>query len=177
MVKIFGALACVMILSAACVPAAENPGSARATLDSCGTTRDIGEPERLENRDLPGGVEVRGEMEIVDATDRIPARVGVSFGCHFTVHGLRPGEEVTLRKVVSHPPMRLPDGTASRGYEKTLGPTRVRSDGTVAATQGYRLEEPFELVPGEWVMEIWMRDQKLASKTFHLLKSGDGSSN
>lgn len=116
-------------------------------------------------------------MEIVEETDRILARVGVSFGCLFTVHGLRPGEEVTLRKVVSYPPMRLPGATVSRGYDKTLGPTRVRSDGTVATTQGYRLEEPFELVPGEWVIEIWMRDQKLASKAFHLLESGDGTRN
>ncbi|HEX4951978.1 MAG TPA: DUF3859 domain-containing protein [Thermoanaerobaculia bacterium] len=143
-------------------------------LAGCGITRDAGKVERTPNSAVPNGAELRvSGMSVATETDVIPARLGVAFGCRFEVTGFSPGEEVELFKVVSFPEMRLPDGSVSTGYRRSLGRTKARSDGTVATVQGYSLDESFEAVEDVWSIEIWLEGRRLAAKKFQVVSAGD----
>ena len=137
---------------------------------SFGITRDLSEAVRSPDPNAPSGRSVFAEsMEVAVETDTIEAKIGTSFGVRYSVQGLEPGQPVSLRKVVTFPPMHLPDGTVFRGYSKPLLPTVARSDGSVGNIQGYSFDEPFELVVGTWTIEIWLGDSLVASKDFHVV--------
>ena len=106
---------------------------------------------------------------LVRQTETLEACTQTLFGYHLVIQGLRPGSQVTFRKVIKHPPMRKPDKSVSTGYERPETAT-VRSDGTVGTFQGYGLDEEYECVPGSWRIEFWYGQQKLAAKTFSLIK-------
>jgi hypothetical protein len=97
----------------------------------------------------------------------------INFGFHFTTSGLRPGEQITLRKVVTHPLIRKPDGSVETSYEREIK-TTVRSDGTVAGFQGFGFDHPYELVAGKWTIEVWFEGQQLAAKTFTVTRPKRG---
>jgi hypothetical protein len=105
---------------------------------------------------------------LVRQTERVDACLHTLFGYHATITGLKGGSEVTFRKVVAHPPMRMPDKTVSKGYQR---PEKVvvRSDGTVGTFQGYGLDDEYEKVLGSWTVEFWYGSQKLTTKTFTLV--------
>jgi len=42
---------------------------------------------------------------------------------------------------------------------------------TMAADSVSGLDEPWEVVPGEWVFEIWYKDARLIRKTFSVVES------
>jgi hypothetical protein len=104
-------------------------------------------------------------VELIRQTDTIEASLKATFGFHFSLAGLKPGEEIVLRKVVVHPPIRNDAGDVSTGYEREM-PTVVRHDGTIAGFQGFGFDHPYELVAGKWTIEVWRGSQKLAAKTF-----------
>lgn len=104
-------------------------------------------------------------MKLVRSTDRIEACMGVEFGYRLDLTGLTPGATVTFDKVVSTPPLRKPDGRVTTGYTREF-PVEVPGDGVLVAYEGYGFDYDYELVPGEWTIEIWMSGKKLASRTF-----------
>lgn len=140
----------------------------QATIEAAGLLSP-GEDAVRRDADLPGGFENYTPNAFVSRkTDTIPAARGKGFGFRFTVRGLPAGTTVRLRKVVSHPTMRRPDGSTSTGYETALE-LPVGHDGSVTATEGYSLDDDFELLPGPWRIEIWLGDRKLVGKTFNLV--------
>lgn len=116
-------------------------------------------------RDLPDGTGV----ELVRQAETVEVQMHMSLGFHFTTSGLRAGEQITLRKVVVHPEMHLPDGSVETTYTRELNPI-VRSDGSIAGFQGFGFDHPYEVVSGQWTIEVWYGDQKLAAKTFTVTK-------
>ena len=119
---------------------------------------------------VPGGYETYIPSAVVSRiTDTIPAVRGTSFGVRFTIRGLPASTTVRLRKVVRHPVMKRPDGTTSTGYETTID-LPVDHEGAAAATEGYGLDEDFELLPGHWSIEIWLGERRLLSETFSLVQ-------
>jgi len=106
---------------------------------------------------------------LVRQTETLEACTQTRFGYHVVIGGLRPGSQITFRKVVKYPPMRKPDKSTSTGYESSQT-TTVRSDGTVGTFQGYGLDERYECVPGSWTIEYWYGQIKLVTKTFSLTK-------
>lgn len=148
----------------ACTP------SISGRIDDYGVSTDLTAPVQIGNPELPGGVETFVERSVINqTTDEIEARLGTSFGYHFTISGLKPGAEYVFEKAVSYPAMTLPDGTVSRGYSRELPSTIARSDGTVGSWQGYGLDCDYELLPGPWTIEIKYQGRTLTSKTFELI--------
>ena len=121
-----------------------------------------------EAKDPEGGLPLDLDRE----TETLEACLGVEFGYQLEIGGLKPGAPFTYRKVVRHPAIRLPDGTTSKGYEKSTT-TEVREEGTVVTHQGFGIDHFYEEVPGRWEFEFWSGGKKLASRTFTLTKCAD----
>lgn len=102
------------------------------------------------------------------ATRTIPLRRDTIFGFRYTVIGSPKGARVPLRIVVIYPA----PGLAKPGSPEPI----MRDEEPVTRTVGadsiasYGLEEPWELLPGDWTLEIWSGDHKMASQTFTVVK-------
>jgi hypothetical protein len=89
------------------------------------------------------------DNRLVSETSRIPARVGVKFGCQVLLQGT-PADGVAEFRAV----MRVPRGQASGSQAFRIG-----EPGYV----GYTLRSADR---GPWILEIWVGERKLAEKTF-----------
>jgi len=98
----------------------------------------------------------------------VPAQLGVTFGFRYRIVGKPEGATISVKKVIIYPaPGLQPPSPSSRvpkavfEYEASIGETN---------TELYTLEDQFELVPGTWVLEMWLGNRKLASQPFRLDK-------
>ncbi len=127
-------------------------------------------------RDNPAattGKEVRlSVLEHSETTDRIPLLKGTFFAYRYRIYDMlkedakKPDAEV--RKVVIHPTMTLPDGSTTNGSER-IHKHRV-SSGQIIEFDGYVFNEDYELVEGEWIFQIWYRDQMMVEQKFTIYK-------
>jgi len=112
-------------------------------------------------------------LTLAETTDRIPLLKNTYFAYRYRLLNL-PKEEVKkptveLRKVLIHPEMTLPDGSKSTGWDRMVrGRTSI---GQVIAFDGYVFNEDYELVEGDWIFQIWFRDQKLVEQKFTTYKA------
>jgi hypothetical protein len=103
-------------------------------------------------------------IQLIERTDRIPIKKGNYFGFQSRIEPLPGKTFIKLKKVVTHPPMVLPDGSTKTGYQ--LGETKKVSSGVAFTTSGYSLDEDYELVAGEWVFQYWLEDKLLVEQKF-----------
>jgi len=106
-----------------------------------------------------------GEARLVKQTERIPIEQGRLFGFRFRISGIDPNVGVIpLQLVVKHPPMEKPDGSTSTGYRYNVD---LKLDkGQVEDKTGYRLNEPYEMVEGEWEFEYRFMNKPLLVQRF-----------
>ncbi len=108
------------------------------------------------------------KLEHVSMTDRIPLVKDTYFGYQFRLFNLPPEAMIkpvmTLRKVLIHPEMTLPDGTKTTGWDRPFkGRVEVQQ---VMGFDGYAFNEDYELVEGEWIFQLWYNDRKLIERKF-----------
>ena len=104
---------------------------------------------------------------LLQATTRVPARIGVSFGFRYKVTGTPPGKTITVRKETHYPaPGALLPGAKSRLTVNSHQST-VRLD--TVQFSGYMIAEPWERMPGKWVFSFWLGDRKLGEQEFTLV--------
>jgi hypothetical protein len=97
-------------------------------------------------------------------TTTVPAQVGVHFGFRYHISGQPAGVPFVLKKVTIYP-----DG----GIKSPQSPTPLlkneyemaRKIGQTSYTD-YAFDDPWEVVPGTWTMQLWVGDRKLAEKAF-----------
>ena len=121
----------------------------KVELHACGVYE-----RKVENREddegsASGKRTIVQDQRLVEETARIPAKVGVSFGCQVTLQGTPATGTADFRAV-----LRLPRGDASGSQTFRIG-----EPGYV----GYTLRTAER---GPWILEIWVGEQKLAEKTF-----------
>jgi hypothetical protein len=110
-----------------------------------------------------------GTIHLETATNRIPARIGVAFGCFCEISGLVPTNADVLTAVWTYPPMLKPDGAFSTGFAFTHE-LRIARDGRAIGWVGYHFEYPYELVPGEWRLELKYKAKSIATQEFTVYK-------
>ena len=115
-----------------------------------------------------GKVMSKPVLELIETTDRVPMVKDTYFAYRYRVLDLPKVEAkkpaVELRKVLIHPPMTLPDGSISTGWDRVFkGRT---SSGQVIAFDGYAFNEEYELVEGDWTFQIWFRDEMMLEQKF-----------
>lgn len=110
-----------------------------------------------------------GDVRHVKRTRTVPAKLGVRFGFGFVVAGSPVGAKVTLRKVTRFPP----PGLRSPAAKEPLKVSQVAVTRTIGREAGYvdyGFDDPWELVPGTWTIELWHGDRKLATQSFTVVR-------
>ena len=102
---------------------------------------------------VPSGSSVTGTYTLAkraflsDKTSVVPARLGVYFGVARRLLNFPDGEVAEL--VISHPPIKRPDGKVS---SRTVIPASPQ-----ASASGYRFDEPYEVVAGEVAIRVLLQ--------------------
>ena len=89
---------------------------------------------------------------------------GVRFGFQYRLVGSPPGRDVRLRGVWQIPAPGITNPVngniyreSARDFTALIGDTQIH---------GYGFDHPWEIVEGEWVLEIWHDRRLLASRTY-----------
>lgn len=96
-------------------------------------------------------------------TERIPLIKGKYMAYQYRLSNLE-GRMVKLRRVLQHPAINLPDGTISTGSDFTINKKVERDE--VFAYDAYAFNEDYEMVEGEWLFQIWYKNEKLVEQKF-----------
>jgi len=111
-----------------------------------------------------GHTSVLDSVVFYESSRRVPARVGVQFGVRYRIAGAPAGQEATIRTkwLIPAPGMRNPlTGVITRIDEAdetvTVGTDRLA---------GYKFGQAWEVVPGQWTLELWSDGRQLGSVTF-----------
>lgn len=112
------------------------------------------------------GKVIRGStLEFVgESTQRIPLRKGVRFGYRYWLKLPPDQKRPSLKRVLIHPEMTLPDGSTVSRSERTIN--KRATHGIVTAIDAYALSEDYELVEGEWIFQLWFHEHKLVEQKF-----------
>lgn len=158
-------ITCLMVL----LPVSMLQAAPRAVILDYGYYKFTGESQRLANPVTSTGYSTQGNARLVEKTHRIPVKRGQLFGFRFRIDNMNENVGVIpLELVVKHPEMNKPDGTTSTGYRYQVN-LKVRQ-GMVEDKTGYRMNEPYELVEGEWSFEYRFMNKTLLKQTFTTYK-------
>ena len=131
-------------------------------------------PKRTEHRELarsnaPPSDEVDG-YHFTRFTNEIPAALGKDFGVQYVVNTAPKGGEFRVTHVIKFPEGGLvqPNG---RVYTEERENLKIRIG--MPTLHGYGFDESWEMVPGEWVFEVWHDNARLLHKSFTILPPED----
>ena len=100
------------------------------------------------------------EMKLIKQTSDIEAKVGVSYGIWYKASGKEGVEKATLL-------VRMPGkGLAMEGKMVNEVRLPLALKVGVESSYGFAIESPAEILPGEWIFEIWVRGAKMAQQNF-----------
>ena len=99
---------------------------------------------------------------LLRAATNIPARLGVRFGFRYALQGSPVGARVPIEIVMRYPHPGIPRNG------RLVSEHRYSVEMPIGAPQytDFQFDEPEELVPGIWVMELWSADRKLGEQQF-----------
>ena len=106
-------------------------------------------------------------LSFVDKTTRIPAKRGIRFGVSFEIQNLGNMKKIPLQWKITHPEMKKPDGTTST-VQIINRKFPVKENGVARGGNTYLLKYDYEVLPGEWIFEIFHEGQLLFFKKFML---------
>jgi Domain of unknown function (DUF3859) len=119
--------------------------------------------------DAVGGKDQQVEdLRLAARTHTIPLEKGVAFGYRFKLVGSPADAKVPLRAVILFPPGGLTNTALRKHYDRS-SVDFTASIGSVSV-RGYSLDDPWDLVPGTWTMQLWQGDRKLNEEVFTLAK-------
>lgn len=109
----------------------------------------------------------RSDVHHAATTWTIPAQHGVEFGLKYRVVGSPKGAKVALKRdwLLPGPGFLEPGKPPLKRIDRT---DNVAVGDTTYVSYGF--DDPWELVPGPWVLEIWSGSRKLTSQTFTVVK-------
>jgi hypothetical protein len=103
-------------------------------------------------------------IQLVEATNTIPVQLGVKFGFRFTLLGTPQDARVTIRQVTIYPSKGVI--SPKKGMLRTNAFESTLQIGMSGQFAGYDVDDPWELVPGIWTIQLWIGDRKLAERSF-----------
>ncbi len=143
------------------------PARIQAVITAYGVFEPLGDQiEREVGSTAAGKVTTHDSSRLVETTTSLKARRGVSFGFKYEIRGLPDGEHEGFAMRAIHPPMTGPSGRISTVSE---APNLLFSEGGVAGDDlFYILSKDYEVLPGEWKLEVLYRGRVILSKAFTL---------
>lgn len=102
-------------------------------------------------------------------TDRIPAKIGVEFGFRYRLAGPASGTKINVVMKALTPGLK-PSGGDKLEYTSTVEWQREIGRTYYA---GFGFEKDWETVPGLWIIQLLVQDQKMAEKTFTVVRPNE----
>jgi len=119
-----------------------------------------------------GRVDELAEIKLLPSPPAVSARVGVGFGIRFRSFGDHNGTQAPLRSVWKIPEPGIHNPTNGNTYRQSVADFTTTIGGT--HWRGYGFDEPWEVVPGTWTIEIWQGERKLIEKSFTITAGQSG---
>jgi hypothetical protein len=110
-----------------------------------------------------GQVVYVGQHKLIERTAVICARLKTTFGVEFKLIGTPLSRTVTLNMVTLFPAGGVTNSQGVNFTRNTFNSSQIIGDRDF---RSFTFDEPYELVPGPWVMEFHYQGQLLGSKTF-----------
>jgi hypothetical protein len=114
----------------------------------------------------PSGTIDRVAYQFTSSTTKAPARRGIRFGYEYRLIGEPNGALVPVRSVTIFPPRGMRNLRTGEVFSRSDVTERWAIGSTVL--HGYSLDEDWEAVPGTWVLQTWVGEQKVAEMEFTL---------
>ena len=130
------------------------------------TERDQRATPTSPGRDLVEGV------RFVEFTSDIPGELGTGFGFQYIINSSPKGQLIDVTTVIIFPEGGLVDARG-RVYKRASEKQRVPIGRKIF--YGYGFDEPWEIVPGEWIFQVWHRKAKIAQKKFTVFVPAEAS--
>ena len=111
-----------------------------------------------------GRVDELEEIKLLPEPPAVSARVGIGFGIRFRSFGDKNGTQAPLRSVWKIPEPGIHNPNNGNTYRQSVSEFTTTLGGT--HWRGYGFDEPWEVVPGTWTIEIWQGDRKLIETSF-----------
>jgi hypothetical protein len=108
-------------------------------------------------------------VDFYEVTNMVPACRGVGFGYVFRPVGAPDGQGVTVRSVWQLPEPGLKNPDTGKTYRQSISDFQTPIG--ELKFRGYTFDHDWELVPGEWILEIWQGDRRLAGKAFTIYQA------
>ena len=140
------------------------PGYHPGSYYSAHVIRDGGELVRNEETDKGYRWENFSVLRIKG--NRIPAKVGHGLEVFADVYGMPVGQLVTL--TVTRPVKTATGEPGNHTYTRTQSLYETDSNDVQVFNYTYFLDEPDELIPGEWIIELSYRDALILRQTFEV---------
>src|SRR5262249_8206150 len=123
-----------------------------------------------------GRVDELDEVRLLPDSPAVSAHVGIGFGIRFRSFGDKDGPQAPLRSVRKIPEPGIHNPTNGNTYRQSVSEFTTTIGN--AHWRGYGFDEPWEVVPGTWTIEIWQGDRKLLEQSFTITagQSGAGQS-
>lgn len=104
-------------------------------------------------------------IEVAEETHQLKGELGANFGVEYALSGLE-DRCYTLSHVLLHPDMITPKGEKRRYYqrEQKIGACQGGGD-RYADVYSWYIEEPWELVTGDWTFKVLLDGEELVSET------------
>jgi hypothetical protein len=115
-----------------------------------------------------GTVSTINDIQHAATTRTIPAQQGVRFGFRFVVVGAPAGTVVPLHMVTIFPP----PGLTNPATQQLKAQSEYDTNAPIGATwyKGYSFTNDWEVLPGNWTMQVWYQGRKLAEQTFTVVR-------
>ena len=162
--KLFSSWVAGMVLSVPVSQVQSAPGYHPGSYYSAHVIRDGG--ELLRNEDTENGYRWENFSVLRIKGNRIPAKIGHGLEVFADVYGMPVGKPVTL--TVTRPVRTAAGKAGSRTYMRTQPLYKSDSDEVQVFNYTYFLDEPDELVTGEWIIELSYRDTLILRQTFEV---------
>jgi hypothetical protein len=128
----------------------------------------IYEPQGGKDVTLPTGVPryTVDDVQLVAETNTIPAKLGTKFGFRYRIVGNSWGAPVAIKVVTLYPPAGAVSPKLGLIHSASLLKTaHIGASNAIA----YSADEPWEMVPGIWTIQLWVGSKKLAERTFNMI--------
>ena len=106
-------------------------------------------------------------IKLVTPSSNVNAKLGTQFGVTFELVGRHETSTVKLREIWRYPKPGVKSPTVDKPLQETISYRDVPTAGP--NTLIYSFDDPWELVPGVWTLELWDGSGKLLSENFNVV--------
>lgn len=135
-------------------------------------TYEIERGGEMEDENVAGHLIITHGKKLIKQSEEVIARLGTNFGFRYRLTGPEDEVEATIRVIHPKP---LKDPTSGKEFSTSEWSQSVPTNHTNWNT-GWIFEHDWEIVAGDWIMQLMIEDEVMLEKTFRITdgrKEGD----